>query len=230
MNDPKPPKYKHETELENIKRIDAGNRAFISLLVRAHNLPLVLSAISSIVSHEKNVEAPCPTYENIIQECSDSEFGIENIEFNPTNPNDTSVNVALDPNGLLRAGTHIKILEYITSHTPMKEKDDIFLESTEEFETRCFLHIYKELKTLDGNKLDADSLLRLLKQRNIHQNCMRQLRCIAPHFDTMVKDFLRQFLLGSSWAQLNSCPIRSKWLVRKVYIIWTNFSQNRLID
>ena len=52
----------------------------------------------------------------------------------------------------------------------MKEKDDIFLESTEEFETRCFLHIYKELKTLDGNKLDADSLLRLLKQRNIHQN------------------------------------------------------------
>ena len=101
---------------------------------------------------------------------SDSEFGIENIEFNPTNPNDTSVNVALDPNGLLRAGTHIKILEYITSHTPMKEKDDIFLESTEEFETRCFLHIYKELKTPDGNKLDADSLLRLLKQRNIHQN------------------------------------------------------------
>ena len=170
LNDPKTQKFKFETELENIKRIEAGNRAFISLLVRAHNLPLVLSAISSIVSHEKNVEAPCPTYENIIQECSDSEFGIENIEFNQTNPNDTSVNVALDPNGLLRAGTHIKILEYITSHTPMKEKDDIFLESTEEFETRCFLHIYKELKTLDGNKLDADSLLRLLKQRNIHQN------------------------------------------------------------
>ena len=168
LNDPKLQKSKDDND-ENIKRQEAELRAFTSLLVRAHNLPLVLSAISSIVSHEKNVEAPCPTYENIIQECSDSEFGIENVEFNPANPNDTSVNVALDPNGLLRAGTHIKILEYITSHTPMKEKDDIFLESTEEFETRCFLHIYKELKTPDGNKLDADSLLRLLKQRNIHQ-------------------------------------------------------------
>ena len=91
LNDPKLHKSKDDNGLEIIKRQEAELRAFTSLLVRAHNLPLVLSAISSIVSHEKNVEAPCPTYENIISECSDSEFGIENVEFNPSNPNDTSV-------------------------------------------------------------------------------------------------------------------------------------------
>ena len=47
----------------------------------------------------------------------------------------------------------------------MLEKDDTFMESTEEYETRCFLNIYKELKDPSGMKLSTDRLLRLLQQR-----------------------------------------------------------------
>ena len=47
----------------------------------------------------------------------------------------------------------------------MPKRESTGHESTEEYETRCFLNIYKELKDEKGTSLNTDQLLLLLQQR-----------------------------------------------------------------
>ena len=62
-------------------------------------------------------------------------------------------------------GTISKIVEHITSHKKMPKRESTGHESTEEYETRCFLNIYKELKDEKSTSLDTDQLLLLLQLR-----------------------------------------------------------------
>ena len=48
---------------------------------------------------------------------------------------------------------------------PMPNQKSAGQESPEEFETRCFLHVYKLLRNKNGEIVTQDELLKLLQQR-----------------------------------------------------------------
>ena len=65
-------------------------------------------------------------------------------------PDSNNFNILYDPDRRVKCATLIKIIEWITSHTPMPNQKSFGQESPEEFETRCFLHVYKLLRNKNG--------------------------------------------------------------------------------
>ena len=65
-------------------------------------------------------------------------------------PDLNNFNILYDPDRRVKCATLIKIIEWITSHTPMPNQKSFGQESPEEFETRCFLHVYKLLRNKNG--------------------------------------------------------------------------------
>lgn len=98
-------------------------------------------------SQETKFEAPMPSRAEILAQAPESPFGHANIK-----PPAKNVNVEFDQSGNILAGTSAKIIEHITSHKKMPKKPNTTgHESTEEYETRCFLNIYKDLKVIKLN-------------------------------------------------------------------------------
>ena len=109
------------------------------------------NSIANMESQETKFEAPMPSRAEIMATAPESPFGHANVIPAKNGSSQTvagaEVNVEFDSSGNILAGTCAKIIEHITSHKKMPKKPNTTgHETTEEYETRCFLNIYKDLK------------------------------------------------------------------------------------
>ena len=94
----------------------------------------VIEKVNEINQIAKNVEAPKPTREAFLAVDKESEFGVEDKRYEPGMV--SGYNIFYDDKMRIKAASLIKIVEWITSHTPLPEHKDVHQESPEEYETR----------------------------------------------------------------------------------------------
>ena len=82
----------------------------------------------------------------------ESHFGVADIKYEV---GAVEYNISYDHEMRVKAATLIKIIEWITSHTQLPEQRNACQETPEEYESRCFLNVYKLLKDQHNDFLTA---------------------------------------------------------------------------